>query len=212
MYSKRRLQALMQPSSKASKWSQWMKVLPHLCQLSMKWTLKRLRYAGSGMQRDEGIWNSLQGTEYLLQNTILLSSKELPGWKIQLLLSSFWGGTHCKVISSLSGDSLISHCGSLWTWGSFCEWPNHSDETDFFMWSNSLPQHRYYQMVSSSCIFFGEQRCSIWPLVCQREKAGWEVSFESFLGNAFWPWNLSPGTAHISGLCSSPSQQGGAPS
>lgn len=114
--------------------------------------------------------------------------------------------------NGLSGDLLISHHGSLWTRGTFCEWPNHRDGTDFFMWSNLLPQHRHYQLVSSSRIFFCQWRCSVWPLVCQTEGKG---LLRRKLGIVSWQcalaWALNPDTPHVSGLCSSPSKQGGAP-
>lgn len=59
--SKTRLQAPTQPSSKTSKWSQGTQALLDLCQLSKRWTLKRLRYEGLGMQADADMQNGLWG-------------------------------------------------------------------------------------------------------------------------------------------------------
>lgn len=196
--ARQRLQALMQPSSRTSKWSQRTETLPHLCQLSINnmnlkqtevWRIRnadRWRYVGWS------IGNTMSAPKNHPTRFHWVAKVENTAFALFLLRRQPLQGSN-----GLSGDLLISHHDSLWTRGTFCEWPNHRDETDFFMWSNPLPQHRHHQLVSSSCIFFCQWRCSVWPLVCQTEGKGllrrklWIVSWQCTLALGSKPWHTT---------------------
>lgn len=127
------------------------------------------------------------------KNTTLFPASESLWWKMQLPFYSVWARIYCEVLIRLSRESLISHHSLLWSRGTFCGWPNHSDERDFFKTERceAIPCHK--KDTISYChhpafSFVSEDACSDHFCVKMRKMTCWEGSFGFSLGNALRPW------------------------